>query len=292
MSVKKSLNSLAFFVKQCINTCISFAKVIIRLPNVSRLPVAPAKSCAILGNGPSLSKSLAAHPGFFKDRPLVCVNGFSMAKEFSELKPEYYVMLDSSFWLQKGDNAAIMKVMDDLKTKTTWPLYLFVPPEAKKSTSFSTLEKQNPNIRIVYFNYTVFKGFKGIGHFFYKRNMAMMQSQNILTACLFLSINMGFKEIYLFGADHTWHEQMHVNDENVLCVKHTHFYSDGEKTTFVPFYKGAHLKEVFNMAEILATMSKVFSGYAAVNDYAKTRNCEIYNASDVSFIDAFKRIKL
>jgi hypothetical protein len=290
MDAKKSFDTLSLFVKKCINTCISLAKIMIRLPAVSSLPVAEAASCAILGNGPSLNLSLDKHPSFFKDRPLLCVNGFSLAKEYSELKPSYYVMLDSSFWLHSSD--IVLEIIGNIKTKTTWKLCLLLPPQAKRSPYLSDLEKQNPNIRIVFFNYTVFKGFDRIGHFFYRRNMAMIQSQNVLAASLFLSVNMGFKDIYLFGADHTWHENLYINEENVLCVKHKHFYENEEKLSYMPFYKARHLAQTFRMDEIFHIFSKTFYGYVALNNYAISQNCRIYNASEVSFIDAFKRIKL
>jgi hypothetical protein len=120
----------------------------------------------------------------------------------------------------------------------------------------------------------------------------MPQSQNVLVAAIFLGINMSFKKIYVFGADHSWHEHLHVNEENILCLKHIHFYENEENVSFVPFYKGAHLKETFSVAEIFATWAKVFNGYSALNHYANSRGCKIYNASEVSFIDAFERIKI
>lgn len=289
MDVKKSFDAFSFFVKQCLNTCISFAKIIIRLPNVTKLPQADQLSCAILGNGPSLNQSLASYPAFFKERSLLCVNGFSLAKEYTELKPSYYVMLDSAFWLDSSE--VVLDIINSIKNKTTWKMQLLLPPQAKKSPYLKELEKQNPNIQVTFFNYTVFKGFQGIAHFFYKRNMAMIQSQNVLAASLFLTVNMGFKDIYLFGADHTWHENLYVNDENVLCVKHIHFYDNEKTVSLVPFYKARHLKETFRMDEIFYIFGKTFYGYVAVNNYAKWRNATIYNASETSFIDAFKRIK-
>ncbi|MGZ4075850.1 MAG: hypothetical protein ACXVDZ_20035, partial [Bacteroidia bacterium] len=94
------------------------------------------------------------------------------------------------------------------------------------------------------------------------------------------------------GADHTWHENMHLDEKNVLNLKHIHFYDNEQKTTHIPFKKGEHLEETFKVHEIFATWAKTFYGYIALENYSKYKNCKILNASEVTFIDAFERIKL
>jgi len=122
--------------------------------------------------------------------------------------------------------------------------------------------------------------------------MAMPQSQNVLVACIFLAVNMGFKEVDVIGADHTWHEQLHVDENNVVHLKQIHFYDDQQQVKYVPLKKGAHIEETFRMDEILNTWAKVFFGYLALDRYARSRGCVIYNASELSFVDAFQRRKL
>lgn len=290
MKINQLLNQSGFFVKQCLHTGISLAKVIVRLHRKTALPGAKEDSCILLGNGPSLKTSLDQNPDFFRKHPLICVNSFSLTNEYTELKPSYCVILDPGFWM--SSESVVINTVQSLIEKTSWPLIIMIPREARRSALFSGLEKQNNNIKVIYFNYTVFKGFTKISHFFYKRNIAMPQSQNVLVAALFLGINIGYKNIYLFGADHTWHENLHIDENNVLCVKHIHFYEKEEKVSYVPFYKSLHSKAVFRMDEIFLLFTKTFHGYVALDKYAKSRGCIIYNASKISFIDAFKRIKL
>jgi hypothetical protein len=278
------------FLIKCKNTLLSLGKIILRSKPSAKLPEAESPDCIILGNGPSLKQSLIKHPDFFKKHELVCVNSFSVTEEYTLLKPGYYVMLDPGLWL--GEHETGKKTFEAIRNRTTWKITLFIPVTASKIPVFSELSKTNGNINIVFFNYTVYKGFRRLGYWFFKNNLAMLQSQNVLVASIFLSINIGFKNIYLFGADHTWHQTLHVNEENVLCFRDVHFYEDEEKVTYRPFYKGTHLKETFTVAEIFVTWSKVFAGYFALNEYAKYRNCTIYNTSEISFIDAFKRIKI
>lgn len=290
MSTENKLKQFSFFIKQCVNTFTSLIKVVLKSKSGCSLPKDNSASCIVLGNGPSLKTSLENHPEFFRKHPLVCVNSFSITDEYVLLKPTYYVILDPGFWF--GESEVVTNTIESLKSKTSWTVYLLVPHAAKQSQKFREIEKHNSNIKINYFNYTVYNGFKGLGNWLYSKNYAMPQSQNVLVASLFLSINIGFKEIYLFGADHSWHENLYVNDDNILCFKDTHFYDGQTKINYRPFYKGIHLKETFTMNEILITFSKIFYGYEVINKYAKHCNANIYNASESSFVDAFKRIKI
>ena len=278
------------FFKKCSDTLISLGKVMIKSKPGRTLPVAGSAKCLVLGNGPSLKQSLQHHPDLFKSHDLLCVNSFSVTDEYTLLKPSYYLMLDPGLWL--GIHATAIKTFEQLRARTTWPVTLFIPTTARKHKIFGDLAKANGNIRIVFFNYTPYRGFKAIGHWLFRHNLAMPQSQNVLVAALFIAVNMGFPQVYLFGADHTWHEQLHVNDENMLCLKDVHFYEQEERISYRPFYKDVTNTATFTMHEILATFSKIFLGYFVLNEYAKSRNCSIFNASAISFIDAFKRIKI
>lgn len=256
----------------------------------NRIPQAKEKSCIILGNGPSLKTSLLKHPDFFTKHPLICVNSFSITAEFTILKPEYYVILDHGFW--KSDAAIITETLNALTEKTTWPLQLLVPQMAAKSKKFEMVCKKNPNLQLTYFNYSVFKGFRNIGYWLFSKNLAMPQAQNVVVAALFLSINLGFKEVFLFGADHSWHQHLHIDDSNKLFLKHIHFYDNEEKVSFVPLVRAIHLTETIKTQELFTNLAKMFSGYDALESYANYRNCKIYNASEISFIDAFERKKI
>ncbi|MDF2438587.1 MAG: hypothetical protein K0Q95_2963 [Bacteroidota bacterium] len=278
------------FLRKCLNTFISLCKVLLKSKFPDKFPDAETKSCILLGNGPSLKESLVKHSSFFREHPLLCLNSFSVTDEYNTLKPEYYAMLDPGLWLSKNETA--LKTFDAIITKTTWKVYLFIPRSAAKIPFVKELSVKNPNVQTVFFNYTVFRGFSSIGNFLFRKNLAMPQSQNVLVAAIFLTINMNFKKIYLFGADHTWHQSLHVNDENVLCIKDVHFYDSNEKISYRPFYKGMHRNDTFTVHEIFMTWAKVFSGYFTVRHYGESRDCKIYNASEISFIDAFERIKI
>ena len=48
-------------------------------------------------------------------------------------------------------------------------------------------------------------------------------SQNVLVAAIYISLNLGYKNIYLLGADHSWAHDVSVNDDNQLCLNDRHF---------------------------------------------------------------------
>lgn len=281
----------ASFITQSINTFVSVLKIIIKSKYGVRLPLAEGQKCIVLANGPSLKLSFEKHPDFFKQYPLICVNTFAVTTEFEQFKPRYYVILDPGFW--ESEKESIKNTFKSLAEKTTWKLYLLIPQYAVSQPVFETLIKKNSNIELIPFNYTVFKGFPSIAHWFYKKNMAMPQSWNVTITALFLGINIGYKEVVLVGADHTWHENLYMSDDNILHTKVPHFWEDQQKIEYVPLYKGKpHEREVRKAHDFFDVWSRTFYGYMLINDYALSRNCTIYNASEVSFIDAFKRIKL
>lgn len=290
MSAENSYKETSGFISQFVNTCVSILKILIRSKFSNSIVQSNERTCIVLGNGPSLKTSLTHHKDFLKKHALFCVNSFSLSEEYTELKPQYYVILDYSFW--KSDGEIIKDTLEAIKAKTTWPIKLLLPEMASGSKRFEELAKMNPNIQLHYFNYTVFKGFQSVAHWFYNKNMAMPQSQNVLVATIFLSINSGFKEIFVVGADHTWHEHLHLDEKNILNIKQIHFYENEERVAYTPFRKGIHLNETFKVHEIFATWAKTFYGYIALQNYAKDKNCKIYNASEVTFVDAFERKKL
>lgn len=289
MSLENVYKSLAGLITQSINTFVSVLKILVQSGFGIQLPLAQSESCIVLANGPSLKLSLEQHPEFFKQHPLICVNTFALTPEFTSLKPAYYVILDPFFW--EKENEAINETFKNLEEKTNWDLHLLIPNHAKNQKAFTRLRK-NPHIKITPYNYTVFKGFAGWAHWFYKKNLAMPQSFNVTIAALFMGINMGYKKIYLTGADHTWHENLHMSEDNILHTKVAHFYENEVQVSYKPYFKGSDPQRGTQKAhEFFDIWSRTFKGYWNLKAYADYRRCTIYNASAISFIDAFERIK-
>jgi hypothetical protein len=273
------------------NSYLSLLKILMRSKKGLKLPGAGSARCFVLANGPSLKASLEESPDLLLRHDLICVNTFAMTAEYTSLKPAYYVMLDPFFWERKNETTAA--TFAALRDKTSWQLNLFVPNTAMKQTVLLQLEADNSNIRLQPFNYTVYKGFPNLGNKLFAANLAMPQSLNVSIAALFLAINTGHKEIILLGADHTWHENLHMSEDNILHTKVTHFYENDVEIVYKPFHKGADPEAPTQKAhEFFDIWSRTFYAYHVIQSYAEFRNVKVYNASSVSFIDAFKRKKL
>ncbi len=76
---------------------------------------------------------------------------------------------------------------------------------------------------------------------------------------------------------------------NIVCLKHIHFYDNESEVQYRKFYKSTANKDTFTMREIFQTWAKVFYGYEVVRKYADSLNIKIFNASEISFIDALDR---
>ena len=289
-SAKIIYQTATTWLARAMNSVLSALKIVLvskRAPELSNLKNQDVSRCVVLGSGPSLKETMTLH-GRASNTSYLAVNTFVFSDYFERMKPEYYVILDPGMWM--ADSELPIKVLDMLKTKTQWRMHLLVPHSARKSTFIQELLK-HPHIQVQFVNYVVCKGFKSVMHYFFRRNLAMPQSQNVLVAALFLATNIGYKDIELWGADHDWHKTLFVDEKNVVCVKQVHFYENEQEVKYVPFYKGLHSNETFRMDEIFFAWAKVFYGYHVVRDYAKSCGTIIHNATPGSFVDAFERRK-
>ena len=103
-----------------------------------------------------------------------------------------------------------------------------------------------------------------------------------------IGLKMGFRQIYLTGADHSWTKTLAVDDDNLVVSIQPHFYKDNqaEHTRVASVYKDIRLHE------ILLSFHIAFRSYFFVSRYAKTIGASIFNATPGSFIDAFPRRSL
>ena len=252
------------------------------------------RECVVIGTGPSLTATLTKNVDFFLPMPKLCVNDIVLSSYFEQLQPEYYTFFDPAYFDEqvslkfKRDRERILK---DLIQKTKWPMTLFLPLQAQKNRDFKDISSNNSNINIVFINNTLVDGFVPFRHLIYKLNLGMPRVQNILVAGIFLMLNMGYKKIYTIGADHSWHEDLILDNENKVCLKLGHCY-DEKEVDYVPFFMDAQEKQTFKMHELFDALSATFKGYYYLRQYADYLEATIINASNKTYIDAFERLKL
>ncbi len=267
------------------STLKSLAKIAVESRKCNLKAVAkPGESLVIMGNGPSLAETIESDRAELEKHPLMAVNFAVKGEEFFELKPEYYTMIDPAFFVEYEVNENVKKLWDALLNRVDWSMTVIVPARAVIPVDLS----KNGNIRIGRINPVGVEGFAWLENWAFGSGRGMPRPRNVLIGSLMAGLLLGYKKIYVVGADHTWTENLRVNERNELCAVENHFYEESEDvlTRRASIYRGVR------MHEMMYSLYVAFSSYFAIERYAKSKGVEIINATPHSFIDAFKRGKL
>ncbi|GAB3712549.1 hypothetical protein GCM10027592_51070 [Spirosoma flavus] len=291
--LETTFNAVSAFFSDLIASVLSLAKVLIRSRWGVRLPASEKTRCSILGNGPSLNDSLTNHLDFLLETELVVVNGFALTDYFTRLRPTNYIIADPNCFTFNENTTGredLQQILKSLIEQVDWTMRLYVPNFAKGSYFIRKIQLENRRIELVFFNSTPVRGFRWFRYWLYGANMGMLQAQTVVITALFLMINRRFEQIFLFGADTSWHEQIRVDESNQLLIKQIHFYDKPKDVDFAPVYSDAHRTRTFSMASQFLSLHKTFLGYEVLREYADYRKVPVLNASSKSYIDALERV--
>jgi len=283
---------IKIFFEKLFQSLSSLIKVLLLSKPLKKLPVPRYKELIILGNGPSLKNFLLHKKDFLQKKDLLAVNHFVNTSEFTELKPRLYLINVPEFWkedVEEDYRQKRKKLFQDFAKKTTWDIDLFLDVGAKKARYWKEIIKDNPHLKIHYFNSTPISGFDKFSFFCYKYRCGMPRPHNVLIPSLIMGINMDYKKIYLIGADHNWMQDLFVAKDNTVYLTQKHFYDEQTARPDVMKKEGKGKRK---MHEILIKFVHAFNGYWKINDYAAEQKVEIINLTHNSMIDAFKRENL
>jgi hypothetical protein len=265
---------------------------VLLLSRKSKLPKANSQELIILGNGPSLKDFLEKHQSFIKGKDTLAVNHFADTDAYQQIKQTYYMINVPEFWTDDVDEDVLKRrnqLIENLIEKTGWKLHLILGTGAKKSKKWLDIPKKNPNIRLFFINPTPVEGFQKFRFFCYKKLCGMPRPHNVLIPSLISGINMGYKKIYLTGADHSWLQDIFVAPDNTVYLTQRHFY---DAQTARPDVMKKLGKNKRRLHEILHKFMLSFQAYFDLDAYAKNRNVQIFNITPYSYIDAFQRLNL
>lgn len=286
------MNKIQIFLSGLFDSFFSIFKIFIlsRFNTKIKKHKVKDEEAVILANGPCLTKDLELNSSFISPRKKFCVNFFALSKEYEKIKPEYYVLAAPEFWLIKTSSffkEQKENLIDSLTKNTKWQMLILIPFQAKDSEFVRRLSKNN-FISFLFFNNTPVEGLQSISHLLFKLNLGMPRPHNVLIPSIFLALNLGFNKITILGADHSWHEEIKIDDSNTLTVNHEHFY-DGNKVQ-MPMYKLEG--EKYFIHDVFRKLHFAFKGYFVLRTYAESVGAKILNASSKSYIDAFERIRI
>lgn len=245
----------------------------------------------ILGNGPSLTAFIAENEELIQQSDLIAVNHLARSELFEILKPATLVLTPIEFWDHAHDaflTAEFHKTADAILSKTNWPLTIVAPSIAKHCAHAFKYFEKNSHISIAFVEMTPIDGHQGIANWIMKRNMGLPRPHNVLIPSIVIAINMGYKNVLLAGADHSWMPYVRVTERNQVVMVQKHFYDSKdaeEKAMYNASSKGFDRK----LHEVLQKFTYAFKSYFVINAYAKSRGCEILNLTKGSYIDAFNR---
>lgn len=287
MNIEKTAASLS----RLAGSAASLLKVALRSRRVPALKTeAPVRPLTVMGNGPSLRSVLEGDRAVLCDCDLMAVNFAPNTPAFFELKPQYLVLADPHFFKVSTDDSDpnVVRLWENLH-RTDWPLLLLVPVRfagaARALADAGRQENDRSNLQIKIFNTTPAEGVYAVSHWLFDLGLAMPRPRNVLIASLMLGIRLGYKDIRIVGADHTWSQSLWVDDMNRVVSVQPHFYEDKkeELDRVAAEYAGYHLHD------ILRSLTIAFESYHHIAAYAAKRGVKITNLTPGSMIDAFPR---
>lgn len=240
----------------------------------------PGDTLIIMGNGPALADTMKEDADLLKQHHLMAVNFAANADEFYQFRPQFYVLADPLFFTGQ-DHENVSRLWSNFTNRIDWGMTLFVPTRLRALLP----EISNQHIRIETFNPVGVEGFQWLENAAYSSGRGMPRPRNVLIVSIMIGLKMGFRSIYLAGADHSWTKTLAVDENNLVVTIQPHFYkdNDAEHSRVTSVYKDIRLHE------ILLSFHIAFRSYFFVQRYALHIGANIFNATPGSFIDAFPR---
>lgn len=278
-------DSISLFFSKLGSSVKSVAKIIIQSRNSTVRRVAgKGEKLIIMGNGPSLRRNIEEDTAFLRDSRTMAVNFAANADEFSLLRPDFYILADPHFFEGKETDANVRRLFERLDQLVDWDMTLFIP----SSRDVSSLGLHNAHIAVERFNAIGVEGFRWLENAAFNSGRGMPRPRNVLIPAIMVGISLGFREIYIIGADHTWTRTLEVDSDNCVISVQPHFYKDNNE-------EQVRVKSVYRnvcLHEILLSMHLAFKSYHTIARYAEDKGIRIFNSTPDSFIDAFPRKKL
>lgn len=238
-------------------------------------------SVIVLANGPSLKATLRDHMPMLQRSTTMVVNFAANDDSYALLRPDYYVLVDPAFFSEEPTES--VRALWKRIRATSWPLTLIVG--ARDLVKAEILVGANDHISIRTVNLVGVEGWGWLEALAYDKGWGMPRPRNVLIAGLMACLQMGYREVYVCGADHSWLPNVKVHENNRITTVQTHFYQE----------RAGHQQDIdkvfekVTMPELMMNFYIAFDSYHRMQRYALRRGISIYNATPGSYIDAFPR---
>ena len=276
------IKNIIFFLEDILKFIFAILKCL-KNPTSKISEMHSKNNICILGNGPSLLKVLESEDIHSTD---FCTVNFSINSDvFYKLQPQMHVFADPVFW-QRLDDKNVKLVLDNVRNRINWNIIFYVPSVCPKN--FRNRLAENKYVRVLTYPVANFDNkliiFDKLKFFCYKRNLFIPPTSNVIVACIFIAILRGYRNINLYGVEHSWLAYVSIGDDNLMYVEDHHYYGT-EKTKWV-----AGDGSVVKLTTFLYNMYLAFSSYHILRKFAQYYgDVKILNCTEGSWIDAFER---
>ena len=247
------------------------------------------RKCLVIGNGPSLNNDLANIKEDRENADIFCVNAFPLTEHFFNLKPEYFVLMDTAWWREDPNKDVLLRrnnIYNRLKD-VDWKLQIIVSNNA--DVVFVKNQICNENIEVVKTKtVNIYRPLNSNAFKFYETGYFGPPFTNVLVFVLYIAVMAGYRDIDIYGADLSYFFLIDVDQEtNKVFIKNEHFYETGEKELL--FVNEGEDARGSTMHEFFQSQASTYKSHELINEFATSRGIQIYNRSSYSTIDAYPR---
>ena len=283
-AVRDTFDTLLFFAAMAVKE--DFRNHVARAGTAADMN--PSRRLAVLGNGPSLRDEL---PRLIARREwertdMMAVNFFALGDEFTIVRPQYYVLSDPQFFRRAGRSERVENLYRALGERVNWPMTLYVQYYNPERFDYRAAVGANPNIRIVPFHTLVFRGLRSVEFWCYRHGLGSGNFGTVVQNGEFIGLLLGYRQIDLYGVDHTLLDGLTVDDRNRLCRTQSHYYDSAPAAPEPIFVNATDPPRPYTMHTYLAETAELFRGHEVLRDYARSIGARIVNRTRGSMIDA------
>ena len=291
MTLNKILKSIVVFIDAAEEFLVYFLQLCIydKVRNFIKKEE-QLKPLDILVNGPSLKDSLndIINDNLYAIHDLVTVNFMTNEDSFFIIKPKYHVISDVQLFVNsEGYETKVRDFFENLNQKVDWDLTLLLTYGLYKNKIFQG-KINNKKIKIVLLHTIAAPRDMKVSYFFAKRGLLGANYGSVLHHAIYAGIMLGYKDINLYGADHTFFTGLFVNNHNQVCRRTEHFYDDNVEVK--PIYHLCTGKRMpYKMSFFMWEYERVFLGHDIMRYIADKMGVRIVNRSKISLIDSYER---
>ena len=250
------------------------------------------KKLLVLANGPSLKDVIPLirdNMEKYQNYEYSVINEFANFDVFTIIRPKQYTLSDPMFFMDTIQKERGDRVIDSLKNKVSWDMYLYINSYWRKSDRIKYL-MDNENIHIVFYHSFQYDGIPSIRNFLFKRGWANGEYSTVILNAIYANLMVGFRDVELYGVDHTFFEGLTVNNDNIPCYIYRHSFDDNCDLKPILFTSNFS-KQYMDMPSYVWEKFDVFRGHKIMNDFANYIGATIVNCTRNSLIDAYPRKK-